>query len=156
MTTTPKVSPWTFQGKVFDPTTEELKKMNLSGFVYCITRKSDCKRYIGKKSFWSKRTLKGATRRTTLESDWRRYCSSHKELSKMCKANPDDFSREIVALCRTKYSMSYIEEMLQFSNNVLGNQQKWFNDNIQGRFFASKYDQWLKPESLDESLIDNL
>ena len=55
---------WYYKGKVFEPTEEELKEW--IAFVYVITDKSNDKMYVGKKTFWSKKTLpplKGKTRK---------------------------------------------------------------------------------------------
>jgi hypothetical protein len=66
--------------------------------------------YIGKKSFKSHRTPKGATRKKTLESDWRKYFSSNDELKDdVKKLGKDKFKRTILRLCKYKKEMSYHE-----------------------------------------------
>ena len=64
-------------------TPKDIKKY--AGFVYLITNIKTGKKYIGKKFFWSKRTLKPlkgkkTKRRVTKESDWKNYYGSCKKL----------------------------------------------------------------------------
>lgn len=95
------------------------------GFVYCITRISDQKKYIGKKNFWiavTKPPLKGKTRkrRSKKESDWKFYWGSNTELqSDVASMGEDKFQREILYLCKTKSEMSYYESKEQFIRDVL-------------------------------------
>jgi hypothetical protein len=68
------------------------------------------KKYIGKKSFKSHRKLKGATRKKTLESDWRNYFSSSDEIKDDIKLiGKDKFKRTILRLCHYRKEMSYHE-----------------------------------------------
>ena len=65
------------------------------GFVYVITDKSNGKMYVGKKGFWSKKTLpplKGKTRkrRSLVESDWQKYYGS----SEMVKELLENYGEE--------------------------------------------------------------
>ncbi len=46
---------WYYKDKPYEPSEEELKEW--VGFVYVITDKSNSKMYVGKKQFWSKKTL---------------------------------------------------------------------------------------------------
>ena len=55
---------WHYKGEIYEPTEDELKQW--IGFVYIITNKNDGMKYVGKKTFWSKKTLpplKGKTRK---------------------------------------------------------------------------------------------
>ncbi len=133
-------------GVDFTPTLEELKALKLMGFVYIIVQNSTNKAYIGKKGFWSHRKLKPTDkRRSTVESDWREYASSNSELSKLVKEAPEDFSRHILYLCSTKYGMSYHEDRLLYAFNVLEQPERFWNDNIAGKYFTSKFNQWYRP-----------
>lgn len=95
------------------------------GFVYCITDKSNGKKYIGKKLFQSKRKLpplKGKTRkRTTIkESDWQSYFGSSDEVKALVEEKgADNFHREIIHLCKTKGELSYLELKEQMDREVL-------------------------------------
>jgi hypothetical protein len=95
------------------------------GFVYCITDKSNGKKYIGKKLFQSKRKLpplKGKTRRRTTikESDWRTYYGSSDEVREILdEKGIENFHREILHLCKTKGELSYLELKEQMDREVL-------------------------------------
>lgn len=128
-------NPWLYNGSIFDPTVEELK--NLEGFVYIITCKENDKKYIGKKSFKSRTKKKGATRRSTSESDWKKYYGSSDLLKEdIDKYGKDAFFREILHLCKYKKTMTYLEEREQFLRNVLTD-HSYYNTNIAGRFFRT-------------------
>ena len=111
---------WHYNGKEYDETPEEYQ-----GFVYMITELDTGKKYIGKKFFWKPKTLpitKTRKRRvrTRVESDWRTYFGSSKEVHGLveCKGS-SNFKREILHLCRTKGECSYYEAKEQFARNVL-------------------------------------
>ena len=112
---------WIYQGREF---TEEQIGENY-GFVYQITNRATNKKYIGKKFFWSTRTLpplKGKTRRRKKKvmSDWMDYYGSNEELKLLVEKQGTDFYyREILILCKTKGECSYMEAKLQFENDVL-------------------------------------
>ena len=111
---------WTYNNEQFDVTPEEYQ-----GFVYQITELSTGKKYIGKKFFWKPKTLpvtKTRKRRvkTRVESDWREYFGSNKEIQQLVESNGrDGFKREILRLCKTKGECSYWEAKLQFELDVL-------------------------------------
>jgi hypothetical protein len=112
---------WVYQGEVF--TSEQIE--DYYGFVYEILDRSNGKRYIGKKWFWSIRTLpplKGKTRKRKkkTESDWQNYYGSSDEIKELVESvGPDRFEREILKLCKTKGECSYYEAKYQFERNVL-------------------------------------
>lgn len=125
---------WLYEGKVF--TSEWIGKA--VGFVYLLTDRETGHRYLGKKLFFSTRTLpplEGNTRKRKVvtESDWQTYCSSNKVIQQLVGAHGlDRFSREILHLCRTKSEMTYQETRLQFEHSVLLSDD-WFNEYIQCR-----------------------
>lgn len=110
----------------------------IEGFVYLITNLTNNRKYIGKKSFWTRRKDKKTGRRKTKESDWKNYFGSCDELNEDVKLiGKDKFEREILYLCPHKKSMSYYETMEQFKRDVLMTDD-YYNTNIEGRFFVSE------------------
>ena len=111
---------WYYENKEYNETPEEFQ-----GFVYLITELDTDKKYIGKKNFWRPKVLpknsKRARRvRTRVESDWRDYFGSSKELQLLVEQRGrDSYRRDILRLCRTKGEMTYYEAKLQFENDVL-------------------------------------
>ena len=92
------------------------------GFVYLITNLQNGRKYIGKKNFYfsKTRTVKGKKKRTKVESDWKEYFGSNKELLEdVEKLGQENFKREIIKLCKSKGEFGYYEAKYQFENNVL-------------------------------------
>lgn len=111
---------WYYNDKVLESPPE-----GYQGFVYIITDKSTGKMYVGKKGFWSRKTLpplKGKTRkrRSIVESDWQKYYGSSDLVKQLLQEHgTQNFHREILYLCRTKGEMGYLEAKEQFARNVL-------------------------------------
>ena len=77
---------WTYNDKLYDTTPEDYQ-----GFVYIITEFDTGKKYIGKKNFWRPKILpknsKRARRvRTRVESDWKIYYGSNKEIQALVES----------------------------------------------------------------------
>lgn len=92
------------------------------GYVYLITNLVNNRKYIGKKNFYFTKTkqVKGKKKRTKVESDWKDYYGSNKELqADVDKFGKESFKREILKLCKTKGEFGYYEAKYQFDNNVL-------------------------------------
>lgn len=92
------------------------------GFVYQITNLLNNKKYIGKKNFYFSKTkqVKGKKKRIKVESDWKTYYGSNKELQEDVNKNGEEnFRRDILMLCKSKGEFGYYEAKLQFENNVL-------------------------------------
>jgi hypothetical protein len=111
---------WTYQNQPV----EEIPEGHI-GFVYLITNLQSGQKYIGKKLAQFKRTkppLKGKRlkRRSTVESDWREYWGSSDRLNADVQSlGPENFTREILYLCKSKAEMSYLEAREQFERRVL-------------------------------------
>jgi hypothetical protein len=125
---------WLFEGSEIDQLPEDC-----IGFVYLITNKSTGRKYIGKKlAKFSKTTyktvkLKNGNKkkkkiRSKIDSDWKEYWSSSDELkADVAKFGIDAFKREILKYCKSKNELSYYEAKYQFDNEVLLNQNDWYN-----------------------------
>lgn len=125
---------WLYQGREY--TGEDAA--DFMGFIYLIVNKLDGRRYIGKKLFWFSKPrpkkVPGRGKRMKVESDWKDYYSSSKELQEdVEKLGKENFSREILYFCKTKGMMSYLEAREQFDNRVLENSDVWYNGQIQCR-----------------------
>jgi hypothetical protein len=99
-------------------------------FVYMITNLKTGKKYIGKKLFWFKKKLirKARNKRILVESDWREYYGSSKEvLADIEKYGKENFHRQILHLCKNKGEASYIEAKEQFDRAVLFHPEEYYN-----------------------------
>lgn len=111
---------WLYNEQTYEETPEEFQ-----GFVYEITELDTGKKYIGKKFFWRPKILpKTKTRkrrvRTRVESDWRDYYGSNKQVQELVEEKGhSNYKRVILRLCKTKGECSYYEAKLQFENDVL-------------------------------------
>jgi len=111
---------WTYNGKIIDKIPDEYE-----GFVYIITNTTTGQKYIGKKLAKFKTTkppLKGKKnkRRGFKESDWRDYWGSSDRLNAdVEQLGAENFTREILYLCKGRGEMSYIEAREQFDRRVL-------------------------------------
>lgn len=114
---------WLYNNEPFEDVGEYV------GFVYLITNLTNQRKYIGKKNFYFSKTkqVKGKKKRTKIESDWRTYFGSNKELQKdVDQFGEDCFKREILRLCKTKGEFAYFEAKYQFDNKVLESDE-WYN-----------------------------
>ena len=95
---------WTYDGKIFD--SDDIG--DYFGFVYLITNKSNQRKYLGRKYFWSFRKPPGKKRKVKQESDWKKYYGSCPELKEDIKLyNKENFNREILSLHVTKGQCNY-------------------------------------------------
>ena len=127
---------WILNNEIYDTTPEEYQ-----GVVYMITDLTNDKKYIGKKFFWKPKTLpvtKTRKRRvkTRVESDWKKYYGSSKEVLQLVESNgKDKYKREILRLCLTKGECSYYEAKYQFEYDVLLNDE-FYNELISCRIHS--------------------
>jgi hypothetical protein len=130
---------WTYGDKEIT----ELKDFpeGVYGFVYRITHTLSGKQYIGRKQLLSKRTLPPLAgtkrkRKVEKESDWKGYYGSHPEIKEMIKGGKgEEFRREIIEFAWNKKHLGYLEILHLFTNRVLELPDRYWNDNISGRYF---------------------
>jgi len=134
-------NPWRYCGKIFD--SDDI--LDHFGFVYLITNKSNGRKYLGRKYFWSFRKPKGKTRKVKQESDWKKYYGSCPELKEdIKKYGKENFDREIISLHKTLGKVNYEETRQLFTNNVLiesldTGEPAYYNSNVLGRYYRKDY-----------------
>ena len=92
------------------------------GFVYCITNNTTGQKYIGKKLFTKSKTrqVKGKKKKSIVESDWKVYYGSNKNLiSDIAESGKDSVKRSIMRLCKNKTTTNYFELKAQIEEDVL-------------------------------------
>lgn len=130
---------WTYKGREVN-SVEDMPDGTV-GFVYRVTHQPSGKHYIGKKVLYFNRTLpplkgKKRRRRVVKESDWKTYYGSNTTIKQMIKEEKsDEFTREILVFVNRKKMLTYYETKFLFTEGVLENPNKFFNDNILGKFF---------------------
>ena len=124
------------------------------GFVYIITNLETNKFYIGKKAFIHNKKKKltkkeiaehtGAGRKPTtrvdkVDSGWKNYYGSSKELLSDVKIlGEDKFQRVILKFAKNKKQLTFFELEEQIIYNVLFNDNS-YNDNIAGKYFRKDF-----------------
>lgn len=125
------------------------------GFIYQVTHIPSGFSYIGKKvlhhNIKKKLTKKqlaeqtGRGRKSTTEviqkeSDWKTYYGSAKPILELLKqGRQDEFERVILCLVPNKKLLTYYECKYLFTMGVLENPEKWYNDNILGKFYRKDF-----------------
>lgn len=116
---------WIYKNKEFNkPENEQF------GFVYLITNLVTGRKYIGKKFLWTykTRTKKGKKKREKIESDWKSYYGSSKELLEdKEKLGKEFFKREILEFCPTRGILGYKELVYQVDMRVLEKPNEYYN-----------------------------
>lgn len=127
------------------------------GFIYKIVHKPTGKYYIGRKTFWNlnkKKPLKflredgkcikdkkgnkiptnrKSKKHTIIESDWKTYWgSSNNLLEDIEKYGEEQFEREMIRYCESKWDEAYYEAKIQFEYDVL-NDKNCYNGIINCR-----------------------
>jgi hypothetical protein len=126
------------------------------GYIYMVTHTSSGLSYLGKKSLYHnvKRKLtkkelaempvtrgrKVLTEVVKKESDWKTYFGSAKPILALIKdGKQEEFTRQILQLVPNKKLLTYYECKYMFTHGVLENPDKWFNDNILGKFYSKDF-----------------
>ena len=136
-------NPWTFGNDCKCFSSDDIG--DFYGFVYLITNKSNGKRYLGRKYFWSFRKPKGKKRKVKQESDWKKYYGSCPKLKEdIKKYGKLNFSREILSLHNTLGKVNYEETRQLFVQNVLtesldNGEPAFYNSNVLGRYYRKDY-----------------
>lgn len=144
---------WLYKEKVI----EKIEDMpqDAFGFIYITTHKPSGVSYIGKKSLYHnvKRKLtkkelaeqtgrgrKPTTQVVQKESDWKTYYGSAKPILEILKQGKhDEFTREILQIVNNKKLLTYYECKYLFTQGVLETPEKYYNDNILGKFFSKDF-----------------
>jgi hypothetical protein len=134
---------WLYQGQSIEELPEDCV-----GFVYLITNNTNGRKYIGKKLAKFAKTsykvvkLKNGTKkrkkiRSKIDSDWLTYYGSNDELKKdVQNLGSENFTREILFICKSKAECSYIEAREQFTHKVLESAD-YYNGQISVRVHGS-------------------
>tara|TARA_B100001094_G_scaffold40337_2_gene35005 strand:+ start:2150 stop:2599 length:450 start_codon:yes stop_codon:yes gene_type:complete len=146
---------WSYKGEEITEYSQFPK--NTFGFVYKIIHIPSGKSYIGKKVLFHNRKVKVTKKdlvmyegvkgrkpthkRVTKESDWKTYYGSNKHLKEVMEKEPiENFERNIIKLASNKKLLTYYETQYQFVYQVLEHPEKFYNDNILGKFFTKDFD----------------
>jgi|TARA_R110002020_G_scaffold112867_1_gene259740 hypothetical protein len=146
---------WSYKGEEITEYSQFPK--NTFGFVYKIIHIPSGKTYIGKKVLFHNRKVKVTKKdlvmyegvkgrkpthkRVTKESDWKTYYGSNKHLKEVMGKEPiENFERNIIKLASNKKLLTYYETQYQFVYQVLEHPEKFYNDNILGKFFTKDFD----------------
>ena len=106
-------------------TTEQFKEEDIQdhiGFVYLITHQPTGRKYVGKKLFTKagSRQINGKKKKIRKASDWLTYWGSNDELKEEIVFNGEnEYTREILYLCKTKSELSYYETFEIFNRHAL-------------------------------------
>ena len=114
----------------------EFEPSDFFGFIYEIEELATGRSYIGKKFLRFKRGRK------TIESDWREYTSSCVPLCEAIQEQgKNGFKFHILSLCVGRCQLTYEEQQLQFTRDVLrtrlpNGERKYWNKTIGHLLFA--------------------
>jgi len=113
------------------------------GFVYIITHLTTNKKYIGIKKFWKtirRKPLKGTkrVRISIVESNWRTYNTSNKELSESIKKNPENYKKILWRVCYSVTEMKVYEAYIQLQYYTEGRWDELINEMINLRIRIRK------------------
>jgi hypothetical protein len=113
--------PWIYNGTTFD--SGDIGEYY--GFIYRITNLTNGYDYVGRKYFKTikkRPPLKGKKnkRLETIETDWKDYWGSSSRLvADILALGKEQFTREIIHLCKSRGETNYMEAYYQFKEGVL-------------------------------------
>ena len=111
---------WYFHNTPVEFTENDVK--DHFGFVYLITHNQSGRKYIGKKFFTKSKTkqVKGKKKKIRVASDWETYWGSNTKLQEDVKLNgEEEYTREVLHLCKNRSECSYWETYEIFNRHAL-------------------------------------
>ena len=111
-------NPWYYNGEILNEEDVE----DYVGMVYLLENTENGRKYVGKKFFHRKKTyqVKKKKKKKTVQSDWKDYYGSSKELLEdIEKIGKDKIRRTVLHLCKSKTQCSYYELKEQVDREVL-------------------------------------
>ena len=146
---------WLYNGKEIN-NLEDFGENPPFGFIYVVTDTPTGKKYIGKKQLYhtsktklGKKELLAAPKtqgrpqkfkQVVKESDWQKYYGSNETIKQLIKeGKQEEFTREIVQLVHNKKMLGYLEVKWQFKYEVLEYPDRWFNNNINSKWYSSDF-----------------
>jgi len=114
-----------------------------AGFVYCVTELDTGMKYIGIKRLWKTlklKPLKGKKnkRHKRVESDWRTYNTSNKELQVKLANNPLNYEKKVLTCCLTVTDLKAMEAYMQLQYYFDGYWDSLYNEMIHLRIRIRK------------------
>lgn len=144
---------WLYNNEIIDDIS--LFPPNTFGFIYKTTHMPTGKSYIGKKVLYHNKKVKlgkkelalqsgpgrkPTSKTVTQESDWKTYYGSEIGIKKLLsESKHNEFERTILQLVGSKKLLTYFELKYQFKYEVLEYPEKWYNQNILGKFFSKDF-----------------
>ena len=144
---------WLYNDEIIDDIS--LFPPNTFGFIYKTTHIPTGKSYIGKKVLYHNKKVKlgkkelalqsgpgrkPTSKTVTQESDWKTYYGSEIEIKKLLsEGKHSEFERTILQLVGSKKLLTYFELKYQFKYEVLEYPEKWYNQNLLGKFFSKDF-----------------
>ena len=144
---------WLYNNEIIDDIS--LFPSNTFGFIYKTTHIPTGKSYIGKKVLYHNKKVKlgkkelalqsgpgrkPTSKTVTQESDWKTYYGSEIEIKKLLsEGKHSEFERTILQLVGSKKLLTYFELKYQFKYEVLEYPEKWYNQNLLGKFFSKDF-----------------
>ena len=111
-------NPWYYNNKVLE--SEDVQ--DYVGMVYLLENTENGRLYVGKKFFHRKKAyqVKKKKKKKIVESDWKDYYGSSKELLEdIEKVGKDKIRRTVLHLCKTRTQCAYYEMVEQVEREVL-------------------------------------
>ena len=111
-------NPWYYNNKVLE--SEDVQ--DYVGMVYLLENTENGRKYVDKKFFHRKKTyfVKKKKKKKTVQSDWKDYYGSSKELLEdIEKVGKDKIRRTVLHLCKTRTQCAYYEMVEQVEREVL-------------------------------------